>query len=160
MKVIKNLLRPDVFKQMQELVFSNDFPLFYVPTVGSKTDRSDFMFQHMLFYDNKQNSEHYNHLVSPILGKLDFNFLIRAKLNCYTKKEKFIYTDLHTDFGDPHYVALFSLNTCNGFTYFEDTKEKVPSVENQVCIFDGKRSHCSVAQTDTDLRINININLQ
>ena len=160
MKVIKNLLRPDVFKQMQELVFSNDFPLFYVPTVGSQTDRSDFMFQHMLFYDNKQNSEHYNYLVSPILGKLDFNFLIRAKLNCYTKKEKFIYTDLHTDFGGPHHVVLFSLNTCNGFTYFEDTKEKVPSIENQVCIFEGKRRHCSVAQTDTDLRVNINLNLQ
>ena len=88
MKIIKNFLQPEIFKQMQELVFSHDFPYFYVPTVGSVTDKSDFMFQHMLFFDNKQNSPHYNLLVSPLLGKLDFNFLIRAKLNCYTKKKK------------------------------------------------------------------------
>tara|TARA_R110000851_G_scaffold4425_2_gene17998 strand:+ start:641 stop:1123 length:483 start_codon:yes stop_codon:yes gene_type:complete len=160
MKIIKNFLEPKIFKQMQELVFSSKFPYFYVSRVGSVTDKSDFMFTHILFLDNKQNSEYYNNLVSPILGRLNFNYLWRAKLNCYTKKEKFVYTDLHTDFKEPHTVALFSLNTCNGFTYFEDTKEKVPSIENQVCIFDGNRRHCSVSQTDTDLRINININLQ
>lgn len=160
MKIIKDFLNPEIFKKMQDLVFSRNFPYYYVPTVGSLTDKSDFMFQHALFCDNKQNSPHYNLLISPLLGKLDFNFLIRAKLNCYTKKDKFIYTDLHTDFQDPHYVALFSLNTCNGFTYFEDTKEKVPSIANQMCIFDGKRRHCSVTQTDTYLRVNININLQ
>jgi len=160
MKIIKNFVEPNVFRHMKDLVFSHSFPYFYVPTVGSVRDRSDFMFQHLLFFDNKQNSDHFNLLMSPLLGRLDFNFLIRAKLNCYTKKDKFIYTDLHTDFYEPHFVALFSLNTCNGFTYFEDTKEKVPSIENQMCIFDGSRRHCSVAQTDTDLRINININLQ
>ena len=158
MKIIKDFLDPSILKQMQKLVFSTDFPYFYVPHVGSATDQSDFMFTHILFLDNKQNSHYFNNLVSPILGKLNFNFLLRAKLNCYTKKDKYIYTDLHTDIKDSHTVAIFSLNTCNGFTYFEDTKEKIPSIENQVCIFDGTRRHCSVSQTDENLRVNININ--
>ena len=106
------------------------------------------MFQHMLFMTINKTHEHYNHLVSPILGKLDFNFLIRAKLNCYTKKEKFIYTDLHTDFGDPHYVALFSLNTCNGFTYFEDTKEKVPSILKIKYVYSMVREDTDECSTD------------
>ena len=66
---------------------------------------------------------------------------------------------MHRDYAYPHQVALFSLNTCNGYTYFEDTKEKVPSIANQLVIFDGNRNHCSVAQTDENLRINININI-
>lgn len=67
---------------------------------------------------------------------------------------------MHRDFDEPHTVALYSLNNNNGFTYFEDTKEKIPSVENQLFLFDGLRRHCSVSQTDTKIRANININLR
>ena len=74
-------------------------------------------------------------------------------------KKKHIYTEMHRDYAYPHQVALFALNTCNGYTYFEDTQEKVKSIENQLIIFDGTRNHCSVAQTDTNLRINLNINI-
>ena len=41
----------------------------------------------------------------------------------------------------------------------QDTKEKIKSLANQLIIFDGNRNHCSVAQTDTNLRINVNINI-
>ena len=75
MKIIKNFVEPNVFRHMKDLVFSHSFPYFYVPTVGSVRDRSDFMFQHLLFFDNKQNSDHFNLLMSPLLGRLDFNFL-------------------------------------------------------------------------------------
>jgi hypothetical protein len=67
---------------------------------------------------------------------------------------------MHRDFDEPHTVALYSLNNNNGFTYFEDTKEKIPSVENQLFLFDGLRRHCSVSQTNTKIRANININLK
>ena len=58
----------------------------------------------------------------------------------------------------PHKVALFSLNTNNGFTYFKD-KSRIYSKANQIIfILMEKTKHGSVMQTDTNLRINININ--
>ena len=36
--------------------------------------------------------------------------------------------------------------------------EKIPSVENQLVIFDGHKKHCSVVQTDASARYIININ--
>ena len=72
---------------------------------------------------------------------------------------EFCKTAFHVDRYDSHMVGLYSVNTNNGYTLFEDGT-KVESVENQMVIFDGKRKHCSVAQTDTKLRINININFR
>jgi len=160
MKIIPNFLDKNKFKQIQDFVFSDSCAWYYNNAIVGKVDEGkDFMFNHQFFDKNKQKSDHFNYVIMPILGRLNFNHLIRAKLNCYTRKYKFIHTLLHVDYEEPHTVALLSLNTCNGYTYFADTKEKIRSVENQMIIFDGLRQHCSVAQTDTDTRVNINIDL-
>ena len=65
---------------------------------------------------------------------------------------------MHTDTPQKHMVALFSINTNNGYTLFENG-DKVASVENQLVLFDGSLKHCSVAQTDENIRVNININI-
>jgi|TARA_R100001530_G_scaffold127717_1_gene97025 hypothetical protein len=160
MQLIPNFLEPEIFKKIKETVFSNEFPFYYSDQTGSLSDDSDFMFSHKFFSDNNQQSGYFSSVLMPILGKLSFNYLIRAKLNFYTKKNKFIYTEVHRDSEEPHTVALYSFNTNNGFTYFEDNREKVPSLENQLCLFNGLRRHCSVAQTDTKIRANININIR
>jgi hypothetical protein len=64
---------------------------------------------------------------------------------------------MHTDSPDYHKVALFSINTNNGYTLFENG-DKFESKENTLLLFDGHLKHCSVAQIDSNLRINININ--
>jgi len=92
-----------------------------------------------------------------LLGRLNLNSLLRCKINLYTKKSKHIKTMFHTDSPEPHKVALFSINTNNGYTLFKN-KNRVPSVENTMVLFDGQTEHCSVAQTDENVRINININ--
>ena len=158
MKIIENFLNKDLFYRLKSIVFSETFPYFYKPNTGSRLDKSDFFFSHILYFDKKQESPYFNDLLMPILGNLKYNYLIRAKINCYTIKSKAIYTEFHRDYDFDHQVALFSFNTCNGFTYFKDTKEKIKSVENQMLLFDGNKQHCSVAQTDTSLRINLNIN--
>jgi len=159
MKIINNYLEVGKLLELQKFIFSSEFPLFYNNKVDrNDKDLNDFMFGHAFYDDNKQQSPWFNFIVMPLLGKLNLNYLIRAKLNCYTKKNNFIHTRLHTDLDKKHKVALFSLNTCDGYTYFDDTKEKVKSIENRMIIFDGDRKHCSVAQTNTNLRINININ--
>jgi len=160
MQIIKNFLEKDLFFKLQSCVLSDSFPYYYKDFTGNRQDKSDFYFEHLLYQDKQQSSPHFDDLLVPIIGNLKFNYLIRAKVNCYTIKKEFIYTEMHRDYMFDHKVALFSFNTCNGFTYFEDTKEKIESLENQLIIFDGSRKHCSVAQTDTNLRVNININLQ
>ena len=55
-------------------------------------------------------------------------------------------------------VCIFYVNTNNGYTMFENG-EKIPSVENQLAMFDGSEKHCSVVQTDTSARYIVNINI-
>tara|TARA_R110002074_G_scaffold30469_6_gene86245 strand:+ start:1639 stop:2124 length:486 start_codon:yes stop_codon:yes gene_type:complete len=160
MKIIDNFINDqDIVNDIQSTLLGNNFPYFYNNYVAEPTDQSDYYFNHVLFHQNEVRSEHYNKILSPILGRLDFNYLIRAKINCYTRKEKHIEAGMHVDMNEKHFVALYSVNTNNGYTMFEDGT-KVKSVANQMIIFDGRMKHCSANQTDENLRINININLE
>jgi hypothetical protein len=158
MQIVKNFLDKDIFKKIQDTLSGNEFPWHYSDSVAYEKDTSDFMFFHVLYLDNNQRSPYFHNILMPILGKLNFNYLLRAKVNFYTQKEKHIKTFFHTDSKEKHSVALFSINSNNGYTLFKNG-DKVPSVENQLVIFDGNLEHCSVAQTDKKLRINININI-
>ena len=65
---------------------------------GNKNDKSNFHFYHILFQDDKVESNRYfNTILMPVLGKLNFKYLHRAKLNLYTKQDKQIKTNYHID---------------------------------------------------------------
>jgi len=157
-KVKENFIEDlDVFKDIKNKAL--DLPFFYKQSVGHPSDTEDFLFMHMLYENNEQQSTFLNALPMPLLSRLTFNYLLRAKVNFYTKKSKFIKTAFHVDSEEPHQVALYSLNTNNGYTEFKDGT-KIPSVENQMIIFNGALKHCSASPTDTNIRVNININTQ
>ena len=158
MKIIENFLEKKIFNDIKNTLLDHNFPWHYNQTTGNNNDYSDHFFYHFLFQNDQQASPYFNKILMPIIGKLNFNYLLRSKINFYTKKSKFIKTAFHTDLNQEHTVALFSINTNNGFTLFKN-KDKVPSVENQMLIFNGKLEHCSVSQTDERFRINININI-
>lgn len=159
MKVIDNFLPKQIFNFYKEFLLSNKFPWFYYDSVSHQQDTNDFFYIHGFYKDNQQKSEFFNHLVMPILGRLDFNYLIRAKANLYTRKHKEIISDFHVDSEEKHNVALFSINTNNGYTLFK-SGEKYYSKENTLLLFDGSLYHASVPQTDEKIRVNININIQ
>ena len=157
-KVKENFIEDlNLFKEIRGRVLN--LPFFYKQSLGNTQDTEDFVFMHMLYENNQQQSTSLNAVLMPLLSRLTFNYLLRAKINFYTKKSKFIKTAFHVDSEEPHQVALYSLNTNNGYTLFEDGT-KISSVENQIIIFDGALKHCSVSPTDTTIRINININTQ
>ena len=54
-------------------------------------------------------------------------------------------------------TGIYYLNTCNGYTEFEDGTI-VNSVENRFVSFPGNTLHRGVSQTDTKVRIVINFN--
>ena len=165
MQVIPNFIEDRQVQQdiKNTLTKGRQIPYYYEDYVGDESDDSDFYFVHHLFHIDDNNvpvcSQMFTRILTPILGRLNFNYLMRTKINLYTKKSKFIQTKMHIDNTQPHMVGLYSINTNNGYTLFEDGT-KVESIENQMVIFDGSRKHCSVAQTDTNIRVNININFQ
>ena len=149
MKCIDNFIEdPEVEKLLVEKFTGSYFPWFYSSYVAYGGEKnSSFYFVHNFYKDGKQLSDLFDLL----------HHLLHIRANCYTKTEKPFTHDWHVDREEPHKVALFSLNTNNGFTEFKDTGEKVQSKKNRILLFDGEL-HRSTTQTDTDLRINININ--
>ena len=168
MQIIKNFIEDPVkFKQIKDLLFSANFPWFYQNTVADPKDTSGFYLTHILYNPelilingefNCNATRRFNEIASPILGRLKYNHIIRVRVNCYINHGKQVVNGWHTDQPGEHKVALICFNTCNGYTEFKNG-EKFLSKENELCIFDGKNNeHRSVTQTDTNLRINININ--
>ena len=87
----------------------------------------------------------------------NFRNLIRIKINAYP------YTNIvkehkdHIDSDFKHTGAVFSLNTCDGFTKFSDGT-KVESVANRIVFFDASKKHQSTTTSNAKLRYNINFN--
>ena len=157
-QLIDNFLDKETFTKIKSILTGHDFPFYYQNSVAFKEDLSDFYFNHHFYKDNNLTSSYFNEIVLPILYQVKFKKLLRAKCNLYTKKEKHIPNQFHTDFTEKHTVLLYSVNTNNGYTMFK-SGEKIKSNENQLIVFDGLLEHCSVAQTDEKIRVNININI-
>ena len=81
--------------------------------------------------------------------------LIRIKGNCYPKTHEMYEHGMHTDYEWSHKSAIFSINTCDGYTKFEDGT-KIDSVANRMLIFDGSNLHTSSTTTNQLSRMNIN----
>jgi hypothetical protein len=157
-KLIPNFLKEDTFLELKNILMDNQFPWFYSDVSGGLDDYSNFVFQHSFYKNEYQCSNWFNKIIMPILGNLNFKYLMRVRANCFSKRDKEIFTKFHIDSEKPHTVALYSVNSNNGYTLFENG-QKILSKENQMAIFEGNLKHSSVSQTDTNIRVNINFNL-
>lgn len=159
MNIIKNFIEdPIKFKEMQNFLMSADIPWHYQKHVSSATDSHGFYFTHNLFnFEDNTTTKYFNSIASPILGRLHFNHILRVRVNCYVNHGMTVEHNWHVDGQEKHKVALLGINTCNGYTEFKNG-EKFLSKENELVMFDGEVYHRSCTQTDTNLRINININ--
>ena len=91
MKVIDNFLPKEQFEKLRDVCLSNYFPYYYIRTVNDNQKESDkkmFYFIHF-FYKNGRgtSSEWYPMLHQTLLRKINYNFLIRAKANCYPRSD-------------------------------------------------------------------------
>ncbi len=132
-------------------------PYVYKPGIVS-SDAGYFFFYHRLL-DREAHviSEFYHDIGGPVLGRLNYNVIHRMKVNLYTNTGSQDKHGFHIDMPwMEHRILLYSVNTNNGYTEFEDGT-KLPSIANQAYIFDGKHKHQSVSQTDTNIRVNVNV---
>ena len=132
----------------------------YQSTVTGNDNPNDwkyFYMMHMIYIHSFVFSPILYEKVTPILIELDIKALIRIKCNMYPNTEKVHEHGEHADYSWKHKTALFSLNTCDGYTKLEDGT-KIDSVANRMLLFDGSKLHCSSTCTDQPVRVNINFN--
>ena len=180
-QVIDNFLPEETFKKLKSMIYKGDFPWFYHPTVVGYEGEFVDCENHEAHYLNSQEEDNlwnvyathlfYNNdmpfskLFQPVYGlfvpkfhemKL-FKSLIRIKANLYPYNDTLREHARHMDYPYPHKAAIFSLNTCDGFTRLEDGT-KVDSVENRILLFDASKPHNSTNTTTSHGRYNINFN--
>ena len=94
----------------------------------------------------------------PKFKKLaNFKTMIRIKMNAYPYTNVVKEHKEHIDFNYEHIGAVFSLNTCDGYTKFSDGT-KSESIANRIVFFDASKEHSSTTTSNAKLRYNINFN--
>lgn len=153
MKVIDNFLEQDKFNYFKDVITSEYFPWYFnhnkVNDFNKKLD--DFQFVNTFKDGNSAN-----HLIDIFANKLKVKKFLRAKLNLTTRTSKIFKFDYHNDSDYDCNIAIFYINTNNGYTYFEN-KKKVMSKENRLVTFDNKLKHYGTTSTDTKTRIVLNL---
>jgi len=165
---IDNFLPSSLFDNLQSLLMNGDenqiMPWFYRAAMSDYEDTEGFLFGNDIFNRGViPDIKLFEEIGVPIISRLPMSHLIRMKINCHPRQtlrdaENYPACRFHTDTKTPnHTVAIYSLNTCNGYTEFED-ETKLESIENSMVIFNGNIKHRSLGQTDENIRVNININ--
>ena len=158
-KVVDNLLSPEEFKKLNDVLMGPEFPWYFLPSKVHSGD-GNFQFCHNFILSGKIVSKFVT-ILDPFLTKLNMKKVIRIKANKTFKKKENIESEMHIDVTrkdeEKFKTAVFYCNTNNGSTKFENGK-KVESKANRAVVFDGRTLHCGVDCTDSLRRVVINFN--
>tara|TARA_Y100000004_G_C8789318_1_gene358513 strand:- start:160 stop:636 length:477 start_codon:yes stop_codon:yes gene_type:complete len=150
-EVIDNFLEDKLCDHLFNLINKDNFP-WYVNKINNK-DCNKY-FSHILF--KHYWSSPYLDNFFPLLDAMNMKALIRIKINFYPKTNVIEKHAEHKDYSYNHKAAIFSLNTCKGGTYVQNSF--IESKKNRLLKFDGSLNHCSTSTNDKNGRININFN--
>ena len=165
-EVVDNFLDKEELESLESVLLSNQFPWFLNPQIDKESSyyvgRLQWQFSHTAYAKDHMKSDQLQHFVC-LLDKMNIFTLLRVKINYLPRTEKRMTHDFHVDIEDSNApkninTSIFYLNTNNGITIFEDTKEEVESVSNRMITFPGYLRHTGTTTTDQPHRILININ--
>jgi len=155
-KLHKNFLKSENFLFLKNEISSTDFPWYIQQkSIPTSKNRYDFHFGHVFYEHFNIKSRSFN-TIKPLIENLKIKSLIRVKANLYPICNKIFIPDLHVDQYFNCKVAIFYVNTNNGYTMLESNKIK--SVENTILLFESSKKHYGTSSTDTQSRITINFN--
>lgn len=166
-KVIDNFLSKDELKTLQDLiVFNLDFPFFLSSHLNNMdTDSTNFWewYGSNSIYKVGEgvdlymsNINLYNMIWSMFAPRIQHDKLIRIKANFYPHTETVKEHAPHSDYDFDHAGAVYSLNTCDGYTKIEN--QRVDSIENRIVFFNASKLHNSTTTSNAKGRFNINFN--
>ncbi len=157
--VLDNFLPEEDYKKIYEVITDTGFEWHLADKITLEQKDEDIFFYlcHVFYNQTSLLQSKFFELIFPLLKKIDPKALIRAKANLYLNQGLGVKEHAeHTDYPFKHKGALYSLNTCDGYTKIGE--KKIPSVANRIIFFDPSVKHCSTSCSDSKTRMNININ--
>jgi|TARA_B110000879_G_C10938071_1_gene418687 hypothetical protein len=160
-KIIDNCLPRDEFLKIKNIMLGANLDWYYndfiaMPGSDLRNDLDDFQFTHTAYKNNIGKVSDLHTVLTPILEILNPSAIVRIKANLRPKSNAIKESEWHYDNDNfDGKVAIFYVNTNNGYTIFED-KNKVQSIENRLVIFDGDTLHTGTTCTDQKVRCLIN----
>jgi len=169
--VIDNFLEEESLERLQNLIMGRadniDFNWNIITLVAARTYNKNYdqEIEKQLWnwyaihpvYNTIPQSPHFDDILIPFKDKWYLKSLIRVKVNFYPYTHEVKEHAKHQDYDFDHRAALFSLNTCDGFTRMSNG-DKVDSVANRMIFFDGSELHNSSTTSNQKGRYNINFN--
>ena len=154
--LINNTIGRNDGQQVQFRVVSN------VENFGAKNQEywSWYMINMIYLMDEPQNDicgMIYQMFVPKFKQLANFKTMIRIKMNAFPYTNVVKEHKKHIDYNYEHIGAVFSLNTCDGYTKFSDGT-KVESIANRIVFFDASKYHQSTTTSNAKLRYNMNFN--
>mgnify|MGYP001311667478 FL=1 len=168
MIILDDYLNIEDFNHIRNYLKSDRVNWSKVPKVLGDDSEYNYQYTFMVYNDLVPYSPLFNTLFC-IFRKLNIVALTRIKVNKEPLYPERHYGSYHYDWnsprgthenpiGLPHMkTGILYLNTCDGYTEFEDGKI-VKSVANRFVEFPSNILHRGVSQTDTEWRTVINFN--
>ena len=171
-KIIDNFLPKDVNQNLYNILTGNKFN-WHICKEMVHGDEKHWFFYHTGVEDGKMSTPEstYHLLFLPVLNAIEDSRHLsykyknnktqircfRAKINCYPLNQNFKYSNWHTDNKNDHIVAIYYVNENNGKTELKN-KGIIESKKNRLVLFSGDIEHRAIGHTDTNVRLNYNIN--
>ena len=116
-----------------------------------------FGLSHMVYAHKIISPNFFHEIISTVGKSLDIKALMRIKLNMYQNTETIKEHGMHIDYDFSHKAAIYSVNTCDGYTKLKDGT-KIDSIANRLLLFDASLPHTSSTTANQTVRVNINFN--
>lgn len=167
--IIDNFLADQEYSFIRDLVMNTRdkvFPFFIQHTIAHPEEdipgHWSWMAFHMLYHNDEPTSQFYQTIApifkSKFISSSIYKGMLRMKCNFYPHTSELHEHDFHTDYDFTNLAAVYSINTCDGYTLMRDGT-KINSIGNRIVFFDGSKEHASTTTTNSFGRFNINFNL-
>tara|TARA_B100000945_G_C20134851_1_gene481148 strand:+ start:75 stop:536 length:462 start_codon:yes stop_codon:yes gene_type:complete len=150
MKIQDNYLDSEEFNKLREFIIGNKFPWYYSDGV---VHPGDGRYQLTNLFETGDSLN----ILTPLLFKMGVTKISRIKANWQAKTDTIIENPFHTDGPVVCKTSIFYINTCDGYTKFENG-DIVNSVANRLVTFPSQTKHCGTTCTNASRRIVINFN--
>ena len=155
-EVIDNFLPANEFNFIRETIADVSFYWGFIPksVTGEKPQLVHLFCDSIMGFTSGQAQS----IMAPLVNKLQPSAVLKAKANLQWQRDTIIEDPLHVDFtGVQATTSILYMNTCNGYTHFEDGS-KVHSVANRIVTFPTQTLHAGANCTDDIARVVINFN--